>query len=89
MSGHQDLEFAVEDHSGRERIFKSFDEAAAFAVGLAASDGRKHNLDVLIWSRAGARAWGGSDALERYNEDPEASVFERIEITADSVGRIP
>lgn len=82
-----DVEFAVDDASGRERIFKTFDEAAGFAVSLAAS-GRTVDLDVLIWSVAGARAYGGDDAVELYNEDPEASVFERLEITVNSVGRV-
>jgi hypothetical protein len=85
----KDLEFAVDDVGGRERIFKSFDEAAAFAVSIAASTGRTVNLDVLTWSRAAARKWQGDSGAEAYDEDPEASVFERIEIRADSVGRVP
>lgn len=32
---------------------------------------------------------GGDDAVERYNEDPEASVFERFEINVNAVGRVP
>jgi len=86
--GHPDVEFAVDDASGNERVFKSFDEAAGFAVSLAAS-GRDTNLDVLIWSEKGARAYGGDDAVEQYREDPEASVFERLEIRVNPVGRVP
>ena len=82
------VEFAVDDMSGHERIFKTFNEAAGFAVSIAASNGSTVNLDVLIWSPAGARAYGGDDAVEQYFEDPEASVFERIEIRADAVGRV-
>jgi len=85
---HKDVEFAVDDASGKERIFKTFDEAAGFAVSMAASNGQTVNIDVLIWSKSGARAYAGDDGVEQYEEDPEASVFERIEVRADAVGRI-
>lgn len=85
---HKDVHFEVEDGSGRNRDFKSFKEAAAFALVMAAS-GRRTFLDVIVWSRAGARAWGGDDAVERYKEDPEASVFERLEIRVNNMGRVP
>lgn len=84
---HKDVEFAVDDASGNERIFKKFDEAAGFAVSLAAS-GRATKIDVLIHSRAGARWWGDDHAVEEYNSDPDASVSERIQITAESIGRV-
>lgn len=85
---HKDLEFAVNDASGRQRTFKKFDEACGFAVSLAASDGGEHNIDVLAYSEAAARFWGGDDAVEVYREDPEASVHERIVVRADAKGRI-
>jgi hypothetical protein len=85
---HPDVEYAVEDASGQERIFKTFDEAAGFALGMAISRGESV-IDVLIWSKAGARWYGGEDAVERYNEDPDASVFERFEIRVNAVGRVP
>jgi hypothetical protein len=85
---HKDFEFSVEDDSGRERIFKKFNEAAGFAVGMAVSQEKDVNLDVLCWTKAGARAWGGDCGVEQYNEDPEASVFERFVIRAKSVGRV-
>ena len=86
---HPQVEYAVDDASGRERIFKTFDEAAGFAVAVAVS-GKEHvNLDVLIHNKSGARFYGGDDAVERYDEDPEASVFERFEITVNAVGRVP
>jgi len=84
---HKDVEYAVEDGSGQERIFKSFDEAAGFALGMAVSRGES-DLDVLVFSKAGARFYGGDDAVEQYEEDPEASVFERFEIRVNAVGRI-
>jgi len=85
---HKDVEFAVDDASGRERIFKTFDDAVGFAAALAASDGREHNVDVLVHSEAGARFVGGDDAVEQYREDPDASVHERIAIRAESKGRV-
>lgn len=85
---HKDVEYAVDDAGGKQRIFKRFDEAAGFAVSISASNGRPKNLDVLVYSRAGARFLQGDDGVEQYDHDPEASVFERIEITADAQGRI-
>lgn len=87
-STHKDVEFAVDDASGKERIFKKFDEAAGFAVSIAASGRPNVHIDVLIWSKSGARFYGGDDAVEQYNEDPEASVFERLEISVNYVGRV-
>lgn len=84
----KDLEFAVDDASGRERIFPTFDEAAAFAVSLSVSTGRKVNIDVLAFSRKAAAAWSGSYGEEQYDEDPDASVHDRIEIRANDVGRV-
>lgn len=85
---HKDVEFSVEDAGGNERIFKTFNEAAGFAVSLAVSDGTEHSVDVLVFSAAGARWLGGDDAVESYREDPDASVHERIVITAQAVGRV-
>jgi hypothetical protein len=85
---HRDVEFAVDDHRGEERIFKTFDEAAAFAAGLALTTGVRVELDVLVSSRAGAEWWGGSDAGEQYDEDPDASVFDRLMIKVSSQGRV-
>jgi len=85
---HQDVEFAVDDTRGEERIFKDGNEASAFAVAVAMARGEA-NIDVLVWSEEGARAYGGDDAVERYNEDPEASVFERYEVKVNFVGMVP
>ena len=86
---HKDVEYAVDDASGQQRTFRTFDDAAGFAVAVAASGKPDVNLDVLIWSKAGARFYGGDDAVEQYKEDPEASVFERLEIRVNYVGRVP
>jgi hypothetical protein len=85
---HKDVEFAVDDASGEEHVFKTFDEAAGFALSIAVARGESA-LDVLIWSRAGASWYVGDDAVERYNEDPDASVFERFEIRVNNVGMVP
>jgi hypothetical protein len=85
---HPDVEYAVDDFQGNERIFKTFDEAAAFALGKAIARGEA-DLDVLIWSEEGAEWYGGSDAVDYYNEDPEASVYERYNITVNNAGRVP
>lgn len=84
----KDLEFAVENKAGREQIFKTFDAACGYAVGLAAMDGEEHHVDVLCWSRAAARAWGGEDGAEQYDDDPDASVHDRITVRAEHVGRV-
>lgn len=91
-SRHKDVEYSVNDTDsiGKERIFKTPGEAAAYAVSLSMSDGRPYNLDVLVWSRAGAKWYRGpgGDGEMEYDEDPEASVFERIVIRADVIGRV-
>lgn len=87
---HKDVEFHV-DHpiTGGTQVFKRLDEACLEAVVIAASQGRTVHIDVVVWSRAGAVWFGGSDGGDRYDEDPEASVFERIKVKADSLGRVP
>lgn len=85
---HRDVEFAVDDGQGRERIFKTFDEAAGFAVSMAATGRPDVYLDVLVWSAKGAEWYAGDDGVERYEEDPDASVFERFEISVNYVGRV-
>ena len=86
---HKDVEYAVDGYDGNQKTFKRFDEAAIFAVQVALAHGRKVNLDVLVYSKAGARSVQGSEGVALYEEDPEASVFERLEIKVHSVGRVP
>lgn len=80
---HKDVEFHVLD-----RVFDTFDEAAGIAV-VDALGGGKVDVDVVVWSVEGAEWFGGDDARGQYEEDPEASVFERIVIRANSLGRVP
>lgn len=84
----KDLEFAVDDPSGKQKIFRSFKETCEFAVIKSASSGEEVVVDVLTYSRAGARRWGGEHGVEEYNADPDASVHDRIVIRAESQGRV-
>lgn len=87
---HKDVEFMVEGgRGGSEDYFPTFNAAAGEAVQRAISNGETVNLDVLISSKAGAKAYGGDDAVEAYEEDPDASVFERFEISVNAAGRVP
>lgn len=79
----RDVEYAVDD-----KIFSDFDKAAAFAIQKALSKGAV-TLDVIIYSELGAQAFGGDWAVKQYLEDPEASVFDRLEITINDQGRVP
>lgn len=86
---HKDVEFHVGYKSGDDvGVFHDAREAALVAV-LQGMSGAKVHLDVCIFSRAGARWYGGAEAAEQYDEDPDASVFERIEISVNNVGRVP
>ena len=88
MKTHKDLEFAVIDHAGSQRTFKKFPEACVFAVSLATERGATIYLDVLAWSVGAARVWAGDYGVKQYKEDPDASVFDRIEIKASVIGRV-
>jgi len=84
----KDLEFHVDKPNGTTAVLASFDKACGLAAGISASNGQPVNVDVIVYSRAAARAWGGDTAVEVYVEDPDASVHERIVIRAESLGRI-
>jgi hypothetical protein len=86
---HPAVTFAVDGRDGHYQTFRTFEDAAVFAVGLAISNGARVFIDVLVYTPAGARWWAGDDAVERWHDDPDASAFERIEIRANSLGRIP
>lgn len=86
MKSHRDLGFEVECGDHREH-FKNCDKAMAHAFVMAAT-GRKVTFDVIASSRAAAKAWAGDDGVRSYDEDPEASVFERYELSINFVGRV-
>lgn len=87
---HKDVEFAVDNYQGEQQIFKKSGDAALFALEKSISRGGEPvNVDVLVYSRAGAKWYRGMSGEEEYDEDPEASVFERITIRAEAIGRVP
>ena len=99
---HKEVEFMIEDfgsgnqkHSGwyvahGNAYFETSANAVEHAVAKSISRGGEQvTVDVLISSRAGAGWYGGDWAQEQYDEDPDASVFDRIVIGAQSQGRIP
>jgi len=90
---HKAVEFHVSDNraSGRgERtdVYHTWAEASEAAMARAVARGDAV-IDVCVFSRAGAKWWGGDEGVERYKEDPEASVFDRFEIDVNYVGRVP
>ena len=85
---HKDVEYAVDDYQGNEKIFTRFEEAAAFAVEMSMTRNVSVNLDVLVSSRAGAKWVYGDSGVEMYEEDPAAAVFERLEIRVTTKGRV-
>ena len=84
---HKDVQYTVDTTAAKEEVFKTFDDAAAFALSRAIASGSAR-LNVLVWTEAGARWYGGSDAIKQYREDPGASVFETFAIKANAQGRI-
>ncbi len=92
---HKDVEFAVGSTEAPTGPIhgafyeRTFGGAAERAVILARHGVRgKATIDVIVSSVAGARWWGGPEAAQRYRAEPEASVFERIIVRADSKGSV-
>jgi hypothetical protein len=89
VTGHPDVEYEVDDPDKSSKVFKTWDEAAGHILSMAASGHEgKYNINILVYSEAGAKAVGLEDD---YAEDPESSVTQRIEfkITSNVVGRVP
>jgi hypothetical protein len=87
-NSHPDVEFLVLGPSGKDKYFKSLDEAAAFIFREAMQGGMWTNLSVLVHSEAGARWWQGDDGVERYRSDPDASVFDQLHVKVQSGGMV-
>lgn len=69
---HQDIEFHAEiNDTDITEVFDTWQEALNY-VG-----DKLGKIDVCIWSKEGAYAYGGDDAVDMYKIDPYASVFER------------
>ena len=79
------LEFECDLPGGGVRTWRSFDEAAGWAVACSASTGLPVYVDVLCWTRAAAHAFG---CLEDYDADVDASVTKRVKVSAADLGRV-
>lgn len=86
---HKDLEFAVTDAGGQQKTFKHVKDAILLAANVSMMTERPCHVDVLTWSRGAARHWAGDEGAESYDDDPDASVFERLEIQFKSLGKVP
>ena len=85
---HKDVEFHVGVQGIHDaKVFGMWSEASAAAVNIAAEHGSAV-IDVVVHSTHGAKWWGGADAVARYKEDPEASVFDRFELNLNYVGTV-
>ena len=90
MHPHKDIEFAVSSGERPTQYFKKWEKAVALAFAFSASRGGEEAvIDVLVHSREGARHWLGDAGVEMYNEDPDASVFQRLSLRGRDLGRIP
>ncbi len=83
-----DLEFHVNVDSGTT-IYKAFEQAIAMAVSYSLSNNVKAYVDVVVWSKQAAHDWAGDNGVTQYQEDPDASVFERIGVRVTLEGQIP
>ena len=88
-----DLEYHVEATGVKSdiKIYSTFYQAKAHAVFLLHAF--RYNvpivcIDVVTWTRAAARQYGGDEAAAIYDEDPDASVHDRIKCTLDSKGNL-
>lgn len=82
---HPDVEFWVA--AGDNFLptkFKSFADASYAALSVAANTGSPVNLDVLVYSEAGAQWVGGADAVEVFRDDPTADLFQRYKISVQT-----
>jgi hypothetical protein len=89
---HKDVEFHIDrwhrEH-GSTIVAHSYTDACQLAVTECIAHGVTVKLDVVVWSEAGAKAYGGDDAASQYRNNPHDSVFERFEVKVNNVGRIP
>lgn len=83
-----DLEYHVDVSTGITERYENFDDAAVAAMTVATARGESA-IDVVVWTDEGARKYGGDAAVDQYREDPEASVFERLEVRVNNQGRVP
>lgn len=89
---HKDVQYGVTYKAGtkeqRGGLYDEWADAVLAAFQHALGHGRA-NLDVVVYSEAGARWYGGDDAVTEYREDPESSVFQRFAVKVDDKGMVP
>lgn len=68
--------------------FETFDQAFLYAGRLCLGRSESVDLDVVICDEEAAFVYGGDDAVEKYKEDPERSVFDRIKLAIEYEGGI-
>ena len=87
---HPDVEYEVYDVTGRfSSVFKTFNEAAAYALIEAASEeGITIPIDVFVYSEGGAMFWDRLYGAAQYDE-LENNLIARIEVRGNVViGRV-
>ena len=80
LSVHPEVEYHVDTPFGTT-VCPTF-QAAETVCDLYKVD----RIDVIVWSERAAVWYDGADGRDRYREDPEASVYERIERVATVTG---
>ncbi len=83
---HRDVEFIV-SAGDTEQTFRTFDKALLHAFSVSLAEGEV-TLDVLVYSEEGAEWFDGEHGVERYESDPEASVFQRFKIAVADLGQV-
>lgn len=89
---HHDVEYEVYDATGRfPSLFKTFNEAAAYALIESVDDDIAIHIDVLAYSEAGARFWAGVHGIRQFEQlPPGVDVLARIEVRGDVlIGMVP
>lgn len=86
---HRGVEFVVHHPNDDGGTFRTFEDAASYAVESAATTQWRMTLDVRALNRAGARWWGGDRGLAAYDANPGGAALERFIVTAQSQGSIP
>lgn len=82
ISSMSDVECHADPPNGTTAIYTSPAEAAQLVVAI----GQPVYIDVVAWSAAGAESIGLG---ERYQEDPDVSVLQRIRVLAEDLDRVP
>ena len=86
-----DLEYHVQQEGIHvtTKIFDNFDKAREQAIYLLSDPTvRRVHIDVVTWTYDAAVQYGGDNAGDIYDEDPEASVHDRIECTLNDDGTL-